>query len=471
MSNSKIEFGTDGWRGLLDSQINESTVAVVAQAFADYLNGKNERNSVAVGYDGRRKSELFAEIFSNVLSGNNIRVLLSDKIVPTPSVSFFTRYKNLSAGVMITASHNPAQYNGIKFKADYGGPFFTEETHKVESLLYKSEIKSNTLNVEKTDLLPIYIEQLKKLIDFEKIRKSCINVLIDSMSGSGGFYLEELLKSESCSAKTIYGIPRADFSNRFAEPIEKNLVPLKEELNAGKYSVGVATDGDADRLGVLDEKGNWISAQDVIMILTDYIINKKNYNGNIVKTSSVTERLKNIIVGDERNIIDVQVGFKYICEEMVNGEIAFGAEESGGYGFANHIPERDGILSSLMIIECLAASGYKNISELVKEKRNLYGQVFYDRIDHHYNKPDRTEILPALEKSGIDSFAGFKVREVKGFKSSRGITNGLKFYLEGNARWLLIRASETEPMVRVYSEGESDQEVKNLLNAGIGIFK
>lgn len=471
MNSYKIEFGTDGWRALLDSQINEINVSLVAQAFADYLKEKSEKSNVVVGFDGRRNSELFAEIFSKVLSGNNIKVFLSDKIIPTPALSFYTNTQKLTAGVMITASHNPAEYNGIKFKANYGGPFFTEETHKVESLLYKNKVRSDNMNINKTDLLPIYINQLKKLIDFEIIRNSGVNVLVDSMSGAGGLLLEELLKTEGCSANTIYGTPRTDFSNRFAEPIEKNLVPLKEELINGNYSVGVATDGDADRLGVLDEKGNWISAQDIIMILTDYIVNKKKYAGNIVKTSSVTERLNNVVDLNKRKVIDVQVGFKYICEEMVNGEIAFGAEESGGYGYANHIPERDGILSSLLIIECLAASGYKNISELVNEKKKSFGQIYYDRIDHHYDKPNRIEILPALEKSGIDSFAGFKIRDVKSFKSSRGITNGIKYYLEGDARWLLLRASETEPLVRVYAEGESHDEVKNLLNEGIGVFK
>jgi phosphomannomutase len=471
MSNKKIEFGTDGWRALLDSEINEGTVAIVAQAFADYLNSNCSQPKVAIGFDSRKNSELFAELFASVLIGNNIKVFTSNKIIPTPVLSFYTYNQKLNAGVMITASHNPAEYNGIKFKGSYGGPFLTEETQKVEQLLNKNIIKKSYEKFEKYDFLSIYLKQVYSLIDFDAICKSGIKTLIDSMSGAGGTLLEEILKWHNCHAQTIYGIPQKDFSNRVAEPIEKNLLPLTQALKQGHYSIGVATDGDADRLGVLDECGNWVSAQEVILLLANYVIKNKKYKGDIVKTASVTERLKNLTSLNDRKIIDVQVGFKYICEEMLKGDVAFGAEESGGYGYTNHIPERDGILSSLILLDCLANSGYKKISELIIELRKTVGQIFYDRIDYPYQCNSRVEILPSLEINPPSFLAGYKVTGYKSFKSSREITNGLKFYLEGNARWLLLRTSETEPLVRVYAEGESIEEVKLLLSKGIKIFE
>ncbi|MDP4192185.1 MAG: phosphoglucomutase [Bacteroidota bacterium] len=470
--NDNIIFGTDGWRALLDSEINHQTVKLVAQAFADYINSKNASSKeckVAVAFDGRKYSNEFAEIFSQVLSGNSILTFLSDKIIPTPALSYFVKANSLDAGVMITASHNPPIYNGIKFKASYGGPFVTEETLKVEKLLNKNAVKSSNDKICKTDFLPIYYRQLEEYIDFKSIQDSGLNILVDSMSGAGQRYLEELLKRHGCSATTIFSQIHEEFSGRSPEPIEKNLIPLKNFLieNPG-FSFAAATDGDADRCGIMLEDGRWLSAQYTILLLNDYFVNCKHISGGLVKTSSVTDKIK-LFESPARKVYDVQVGFKYICEKMTSEDIAIGCEESGGFGYKNHIPERDGLLSTLLMAEMLAKSGYSKLSDYFEEKEKIFGQIFYDRIDYKYEFNDRMSKLPDLFKNPPKEICSLKVTGISEFYSSRNIINGLKFNLLGNSRWLLLRSSETEPLIRIYSEGNSNSEVKELLQAGIDI--
>jgi phosphomannomutase len=463
-----IIFGTDGWRGLIGEDINENTTAVVAQAFADYLKGSINSPAIVIGYDNRNFSESFARTFAEVISGNGIKVFLSDKIIPTPVVTYYVKSMNLDAGVMITASHNPPKYNGIKFKSKYGAPFFTEETQKVEQLLYKSTIKKTTNLIEVCDLFENYKSAALKLIDINSISNSNIKILVDSMGGAGCRYLELILK-DICKIDTIFGDPSPNFHNRFAEPIEKNLVPLSEKLKSTNYALGTANDGDADRIGVLTDSGEWLSAQETILLISDYLINTKNLNGNIVKTSSVTDKLISNF-SHKLKVFDVQVGFKYIAEKMIEDNITFGCEESGGYGYGFHMPERDGLFSTLVLLEMLAKNKVTKLSEYVKLKREEFGMIFYDRIDYHYEKENRTEILPNLIKSNLSQIANFSVKETNSFYGSRGIINGIKYKLEGETRWLLLRASETEPLVRIYAEAESNEEVKILLNKGINII-
>jgi phosphomannomutase len=462
-----IFFGTDGWRGLIDSEINFDSVAIVAQAFSDYCKSNYDNPSVAVGYDGRKYSKEFSEIFSEVLSGNQITVYLSRETIPTPVLSFTVKHHCLSAGVMITASHNPPQYNGIKFKANYGGPFFTEETQKVENLLYKSTVQKNDNKIERLSFMQAYLQHVQSLIDFGIIKSSGIKILIDSMGGVGKNILQDILKKHGITADLIYGKTDENFFGRSAEPIAKNLLPLSNEIiNKNLYSIGLATDGDADRIGVVCNDGNFLSAQETILLITDYLLNAKKIEGNIVKTSSVTNKLKTFFENSQRKVFDVQVGFKYICEKMISEDIAFGCEESGGFGYKNHIPERDGILSGLILCELLAASGFTKLSDLLESKRNEFGKVYYDRIDYEYPKPNRTQILPAVFSNPPQKIIGLVVNDILSFKSSRGIINGLKFNLANNTRWLLIRASETEPIVRIYAEGNNKDEVTKLIEYG-----
>lgn len=462
----EIFFGTDGWRALLDSQINEHSVAIVAQAFADFLKDSRDNCRVAISYDTRRSSRSFAGIFAEVLSGNGITALLSCCVTPTPVLSFAVRELGCDAGVMITASHNPPEYNGIKFKSALGGPFSLEQTREVEKHLGRKDVLHSSENIEEVNMLPAYIEHIEQLIDFELIRKSGISVLIDSMGGAGMQLIQTILQKHSCQAETIFGEPSETFHGRLAEPIEMNLSPLKNALAEGNYSLGVATDGDADRLGVCLDTGDWLSAQKTILLLVDYLKRVRKEEGGIVKTSSVSDLVRVAFESADTPVFDVQVGFKYIADIMYSRQIAFGGEESGGFGYGIHIPERDGIFSSLLMMEMLAGSGSSVLSEYVKDRQSALGDIFYDRIDMHYDKPDRINLLPWLCERKPVSFAGFHVNEIKTFKSSRGVVNGVKIILEGNCRWLLIRSSETENIIRFYAEGHNDNEVAAFLREG-----
>jgi phosphomannomutase len=473
MTKHPIIFGTDGWRGLIGPELNDENILLAAQAFAQYVHNNTivtETPGVAVGYDGRTNSKHFAALFAEVLSGNGITAYLSDSIIPTPTLSYYVKYAKLNAGVMITASHNPPAYNGVKFKAAYGGPFVTEETVKVEQLIGTSKILRSNVLVKLIDMMPPYFQQLEKYIDFAAIKKADIKIAIDSMGGAGQSVLQTLLEKHGCSASTIFEKTDEHFFGRAPEPIEQNLKPLHEFLsNHTEFSFGAATDGDADRLGVLLDNREWLSAQYTILLLNDYFVNTKHISGGLIKTSSVTDKIRRLASTD-RKVFEVQVGFKYICELMVSADIAIGCEESGGYGYKNHIPERDGILSALIVAEMLAKSGCKKLSEYVDKKIAEYGPIFYDRIDYKYEQDNRVKILPRLGELPPKTIIGLSVTEVQEFLSSRGIVNGLKFILTGECRWLLIRASETEPLVRFYAEGQSAEEVKQLLQAGVDLI-
>ncbi len=472
MKTDTIHFGTDGWRGLLDSEMNMESVSCVAQAFADYLMDKNGNNSSCViGYDTRQWSRDFAEGFAEILSGNGIRVILSDRVIPTPVVSYTVQKRKLSAGVMITASHNPPAYNGVKFKGPYGGPFFTEETQKVEALLGKSPIKRSRDHISVENLFPDYQSRLNELIDIDRIRKAGITCAVDSMHGAGGTFLTDMLKDSGGKAYGLAETFRNDFGGRSAEPLKKNLEPLKQFLAAHpECSVGLATDGDADRLRVMMNGGNWLSAQETILFLADYLIRVKKVPGAVVKTSSVTDRIRVLYESPDRPVLDVQVGFKYITEKMLEMPVALGVEESGGFGYGLHIPERDGIFSALLFLEMLAASGCKNLKEKVTQFRKQTGYVYYDRIDYPFDKPGRTAVLPDLVRDDVKNIGGFPVHRMDTYLSSRGVINGVKIRLKGDCRWLLIRSSETEPMMRIYAEGQSDREVKTFLKMGVRLI-
>jgi len=468
-SASKIIFGTDGWRGLIGDELNQNNITLVAQAFALFLKEKHQHNRVTIGYDGRKFSDLFALVFAKVLNANNIEVLLSDRVIPTPVVSFTCIHQNCQAGVMITASHNPPQYNGIKFKSAQGSPFATEDTARVEALIGKSKVIMAASDQSTTNLLHPYLTTIEKQFDFNVIRKSGIKPAIDSMAGAGGLILKELLQRHGITSQTIFGTPNPDFSGRLAEPVERNLQPLSNLLKSGSFAVGLATDGDADRLGVMTNTGQWMNVQETILYLAQYVKSTRGIKGPLVKTASVTDRVLQLFPGEP--VADVQVGFKYVAEAMMETQAAFGAEESGGFGFKEHLPERDGIFSALMFLEMLARSGFSSLDDFMAQKRQELGVICYDRIDAENHSETRHQVLPGLVENVPDRVVSLPVKEIQTYKSSRGIINGLKIRLEGNPRWLLLRVSETEPIIRIYAEAETNEEVQKLLVAGKEFFE
>ena len=469
--DQKIIFGTDGWRGLLGSELNIQNISRVAQAFAVFIKKQYGGGSIAVGYDGRSQSDEFARCFAGILCANGLEVLLSDRITPTPVLSFAVKNRNCHAGVMITASHNPGTYNGLKFKSAQGAPFATQHTAEVETLIDTTEILPQRHSFETINILEPYLAHVEQQIDFECIAAKGMNVLIDSMAGAGGSILEELLQKHGIHAHTIFKEPLPDFAQRLAEPIEKNLQALAETLRNGNFSIGLATDGDADRLGVMDENGHWMNIQETILYLAQYCLSKSQNEGNLVKTSSITDKIFDFASRyPSVSISDVQVGFKYVSEAMMESQAIFGAEESGGFGFKSHIPERDGVFSALVFLEMMGSAGFNKLSQFIEAKRKELGLVHYSRIDAHCASEQRHEVLPQLSMHIPEKVAGFKVKHIQTHESSRGIINSLKFYLEGNPRWLLLRVSETEPLVRIYAEAHTDEEVKSLLVAGSQFF-
>lgn len=470
-SPSKIVFGTDGWRGIIDVDVTNKSIALIAQAFADHLLASVHKiisPSVVIGFDGRRNSQQFASLFARVLAGNRIKVVLSDRIVPTPVLSWSVKAGGYNAGVMITASHNPSKYSGVKFKGDYGGPFLTEDTKKVEARIEYNLVQTAD-NFSERNLLSDYITAITEKIDFKSARKKGLKVIVDSMGGAGGRLIEDILTKQKIETVTIQGEPDSDFYGRSPEPIDKNLGPLKEEMVKGDFAFGIATDGDSDRVAFVLDNGEWLSAQETILLLTDHLVNSGLYDGDIVKTVSVTDKLYKLKLGD-RKIREVQVGFKYITEEMLAGGVAMGFEESGGFGLTSHIPERDGILFAMIMLEMLGESPFTRLSELVSEKRKEFGTINYDRIDHHYEEDDRMELLPRLFAEIPSDVAGFRITGSSEFYSVTGIINGLKLRLEGDSRWLLIRSSETEPLLRFYAEGDNETEPAAILEAGMKLL-
>jgi phosphomannomutase len=427
---SSIIFGTDGWRGLIGKEINNDSISLVAQAFAVYMRNKTDKPKVAVAFDGRLHSGSFASIFAGILAANGIETELSDRILPTPVLSFHVAKFSFDAGVMITASHNPSTYNGIKFKASHGGPFSTEETMKVEQLIGQKPLHKMSMEYRCCNFMEAYKLHLKEKIDFECIRNACLSIAIDSMAGAGASYLEAILKENGIAATTIFGVPQTDFAGRLPEPVAINLQPLSEFLKKGDYSLGVALDGDADRLGVLTEEGNWMNIQQTILYLAQYCKQSRKMQGGLVKTSSVTEKLALLV--PDLQVYNVQVGFKYVSEAMIENRAAFGAEESGGFGFQGHLPERDGIFSALMFLEMLAQSGYQKLSGFIGHKVKELGEIYYARTDKKVTNPARVQMLNRILGSKPDKLGNYFISRTEKHDSSRGITNSLKFYFEGN---------------------------------------
>ncbi|MBI2427710.1 MAG: phosphoglucomutase [Ignavibacteriales bacterium] len=472
MSKNNIKLGTDGWRALVGDVFNEHNVQRIAEAFAKHLNSRSSsEHTVAVGYDGRVDSKRSAELFSHILSANNIHVILSDRIIPTPVLSYTTKHLNCSAGIMITASHNPSTYNGIKFKATYGGPLTGEETKHISQLLSDDlENKQNDAFIVKKNFLDDYLTHINTMIDFNSLKsfaadpRNTASVIIDSMGGAGQTILEDILVQHGWRAQTIFGSPEQNFYDRNPEPIEKNVEPLKYNVSVTDSILGIATDGDADRCAVVFPDGRWMSVQQTILILQWHLYHYKKMKGAVVKSVPVTDKVR--LFAEKWNLpfYDVNVGYKNITDIMLKTDFLFGVEESGGFGIQGHLPERDGIVSGLLFCELLAKSG-KSLYEIWDEIKMEVGDLFYKRIDLEMGDRDRVEILHRCElfhpSKNLEEFFVHRTRKLY----DDDVLTGIKFSF-GDSRWLLIRSSHTEPMIRIYAEGRSEDEVERLLREG-----
>jgi alpha-D-glucose phosphate-specific phosphoglucomutase len=468
---AKIKFGTDGWRGIIADDYTFDNVSKVALATAKfYKRHKKAKNGILIGYDTRFQSQEFAERTAQVIASTGLKVILSDGYCPTPALSLAIPKFNAAGGVVITASHNPARYNGFKLKADFGGPEEVEYVGKVEREANRISQKAvdnipaygapgkksfdDLLKkgiIKKENLRQVYIDDLRKKIDISAIKNARLRIVHDAMYGAGQGILKHLIED----AIVIHNEFNPSFGGEHPEPIAMHLGELMKFVPQGNYNIGLATDGDADRIGAVDEKGNFVGPQEVYALLLKYYYENKGLRGEVVKTVSVGEMPDILARRYNLKLTEVPVGFKYVAAIMINRDVLIGGEESGGIGLKGHIPERDGLFLGLTLCEMIAKRG-KTLAELVKELFDQVGPHVYKRIDVRTTEQHKEKVLGKLKK-GLKEVAGHKIDHIltiDGYKH---------FFADGG--WMLVRASGTEPLIRYYCEAESKEKVDEILNA------
>ncbi|MCL2760262.1 MAG: phosphoglucomutase/phosphomannomutase family protein [Desulfuromonadales bacterium] len=461
-----IKFGTDGWRGIIALDFTFDNLSVVMQATIDYFikEGAREKGAV-IGYDRRFLSQEFAERAAEIAAGNGIKVWLTSSYTPTPAVSWGVCSLNACFGVMITASHNPPSYNGFKIKESFGGSARPSTTQKIEEQViinqrsnrevlikpFKTAVEDGQITL--FDANKSYYTQLKKYVDIEAILQADIKVVVDPMFGAGSGAFPLLIPG--CTE--IHTEHNPLFGGQAPEPIFEHLQELSALVKKDNYQAGLALDGDADRIGAIDENGEFFSSHMIFTILIRHLYERKKLKGGIVKTVSTTRMVDLLAEKYDLPLFETPIGFKHICELMLTNDILMGGEESGGLGVKGHIPERDGILMGLLLMEAMAMSG-KTLGKLLNETMDEIGHFFYNRIDLEIAQSTKEELIERLKNSPPDIIAGLKVA-TKNFK------DGFKFIFEDES-WLLIRPSGTEPILRLYSEAAEPAIVAKLLKAG-----
>ena len=472
-----IEFGTDGWRAVISEDFTFDNVRIVAQAIAEQTlaeyQGKHSGTiSFVVGFDTRFLSDRYAILVAEVLAANGIHVWLTKADAPTPMVSYAIVDKKAQGGVMITASHNPPRYNGIKLKGSFGGSASPATCKDVERRIVHG-VTPEMLDIEEAlrqglitrfDPYPAYETHLHTLVDFEAIRRGNLNVAVDAMYGAGRVYLRKMLESAGCTVVELRGEMNPGFNGIHPEPIAKHLGPLIEEMLTGRYRIGLATDGDADRTGAVDPTGRFIDPHCIMSLLVEYLVHQRRMRGSIVKTVSTTQMLNRLGERYGLAVHETPVGFNVIADLMMSESVLLGGEESGGISMLGHIPEGDGVLMGLLLAELVAVRG-KTLVELLDELMAApdVGRFFYERNDTPVKKFKKSLLVAGLLGSAPTMLEGHAVAQISG-------KDGVKYILDDDS-WLLIRPSGTEPVLRIYSEGRSPTQVRALLTAGAAMAK
>ncbi len=468
-----ILFGTDGWRAVIAHEFTFANLERVAQAYANFLNetqtpAQPKRADkatapphVVVGYDRRFLSEKFAARAAEVLAGNGIRVAMFEGDVPTPLVSWAVRERGAAGGVVITASHNPAEFNGFKIKAPWGGSATRETTAAVEALVdaqppRRSDL-SEAMRTGLDDAVESYRAQITTYVDLEQLKAAGARVVVDPMHGSGGRWVESFLQGGALDVETIRAARDTQFGGVNPEPIHSNLAPLRARVRETGALVGLATDGDADRVGAVNELGETMTMHEVVPLLLLHLARGRGMTGGVVRTFSQSVLTKRIAAAHNLKLYETPIGFKYVADLMLREDILVGAEESGGVGVKGHIPERDGILNSLLFLEAVVAAG-KPPSEMVREMHREFGEFYFGRRDLHLEVARGLNLIESLSVSPPESIAGHLVH---GFSHMDGVK-----LIFGDESWLLFRQSGTEPLLRIYSEATSIARMNELLDAG-----
>ncbi len=463
---SPIKFGTDGWRAAIAEDYTFANVRIIAQAVADYLHAEQlADHGLVVGYDTRFASERFAATCAEVLAANGIHVLLTQKPTPTPAISYAILDHGAGGAAIITASHNPASDNGFKYKPEYAGSASPAVIAKIEAQLGATPVKRIDLHdaerqglIERFDATPAYMKQLATLVDVEAIKRSGKTIIVDSMFGAGAGYLPALLDNGATKVIPINAERNPLFPGmRAPEPIDGNLTKLKKVVKESGADAGIAFDGDADRVGLVDEKGRFINQLQVFGLLAYYLLDVRGWRGPMVKSLSTTSMVNRLGEIYGVSVFETPVGFKHIGPRMLEVKAIIGGEESGGFAFHRHIPERDGILAALFLLDFMLRRN-KSPSQLLDELFEKVGAHFYDRLDLTYPAELRPRILQRVADAHPEVLAGQKVKDI----STEG---GYKYVLEDGS-WLLIRFSGTEPLLRIYTETRSQAAVASLLEEG-----
>jgi len=467
---NKIHFGTDGWRGVIAEDYTFDNVRRCAQGFADYLKKSDHGGKwVIIGYDRRFQSENFALAAAEVLAGNGLHVHLTDTATPTPVISYSVLAKKAIGAINITASHNPAADNGFKVRDEHGGAIAPDLLKEIESAipensdgiksLHAEEAKSKGL-IEVFDPIPDYLDHIKELVDIDPIKKAGLKIIMDPMWGNGAGWFPKLLHGGSTEVIEIHRERNPLFPEMIRpEPIPPNIdVGLKKVVEE-KADVLLVNDGDADRIGIGDERGNFINQLEVYALLAYYFLEVRKQRGPIVKTISTTSMLNKLGKIYNVPVYETGVGFKYVAPKMLETDALIGGEESGGYAFRGNVPERDGILANLFFLDMMVKL-QKKPSEILKQLFDVVGAHYYDRIDKEFTG-DRDKRRQKIENAKPETIGGLKV-------TGLDTTDGYKFNLEDGG-WLLIRFSGTEKIIRVYCETTIEGSVQRILQDGLQI--
>ena len=466
-----IKFGTDGWRGLIADDFTYENVRIAASAIANYLHASTDakedlKKGVCIGYDTRFASERFAATVAEVIAASGIPVKLASGITPTPALSYAVKNLNAAGGVMITSSHNPFQWNGVKYKAWYGGSGKPSIISSIESHLSDPVRKADKpAAIESADFLPDYLAAIRKFADLPLIAKSGMKFAVDCMYGAGAGIISGIFQEIGVDHIEIRAEHDPLFPGINPEPIEPHIYALEKAVVEHKCGAGLATDGDADRIGAVDEHGNFVDPHKIFSVLLEWLLSRKKWPGDVTRAFNTTGMLDRICERYGRKLYEHGIGFKYVCDLMLEKDILIGGEESGGIGISRHLPERDGLLNSLLLANVMAEEK-KTLGQLVQYLQEQYGEHQYGRIDLHIPDALKNAAI-ARAKAGVKEFAGMRVEHVE-------TLDGIKFFLDNpeaktkpNAAktWLLLRASGTEPLMRIYSESCSKESVTKLLEA------
>jgi len=467
--SATIKFGTDGWRAVIAEDFTFDNVRICAQSVADYLNDTGlSGNGLIIGYDTRFASEDFAAACAEVTAANGIKTFLCRKAAPTPVISYSVKEKKAGGGIIITASHNPGRWSGFKFKQEGGCSVCTDVIAQLERNIariqsdgsFQRVALDNALNdgsVELFDPDPAYLKQIEKLVDLKKLRASGLRITVDSMYGAGAGYFNRVLVGGNLEIIEIHGERNPSFPGLQPEPIASNLEQLSAAIKSDHTEVGLATDGDADRVGIMDENGVFLTTLQTFALLVLYLLEVRGIKGPIVKTITSTNMLFRLGELYSVPVYETPVGFKYVAPMMLEKDAMVGGEESGGYGYRGHIPERDGILSGLFFLD-LMISMQKSPSQLLEYLYSKVGPHYYNRVDVEFPAAERANIISRLSENKPESIGDTPVSAIE-------TDDGFRYLLKDGS-WLLIRFSGTEPIMRIYSESDSSKRVDAFLSAG-----